>query len=76
MKAETSLIINTTLGILLFGMVSSAIISHNSKSIPLVTNFPGSWACTTDSNICPDGSMVGRVLAYCEFASCENSERK
>lgn len=30
----------------------------------------GTWACTMDAKMCPDGSYVGRQGPNCEFAAC------
>lgn len=67
MKADTNLIVVTTVFILLFGIISSYWASDSlSRSEPI----NGSWACTTDIRICPDGTTVGRTPPYCQFASC------
>lgn len=66
MKADTPLIILTTFFILLFGVLSS----HLAGSTQPVETFAGSWACTADIRVCPDGSTVGRTPPYCQFALC------
>jgi len=71
MRTETRAILGGTIFILLFGIASSAFI-NNSYSIPRPETAYGSWACTTDAQVCPDGSTVGRVPPYCQFAQCPN----
>jgi hypothetical protein len=70
MKEEMRTIIGGTVFILLFAMFSSFIIGDSSKKE--VEAAQGSWACTTDIYICPDGSEVSRTPPYCKFASCPN----
>jgi hypothetical protein len=72
-KTEMNIILWGTAIVILFGMVSSAIIaqSQTSRLTNLQTyNFSGSWACTADTQTCPDGSSVGKVPPYCQFDSC------
>ena len=74
MKTDTRVVLGGTIFILLFGIVSSAVIGNSptSKFLNLQTDPVGSWACTTDAQICPDSSTVGRVPPYCQFAQCPN----
>ena len=71
MKDEARTIIAGTIFILLFGVVSSAVI-NNSETAEGLPGGEGSWACTADTKICPDGSAVGRIPPYCQFTNCEN----
>ena len=70
MKEEMRLVIGGTVFILLFAFVSNMVIGSSQEE--LSENFSGSWACTTDVQICPDGSTVGRTPPYCMFAACPN----
>jgi hypothetical protein len=70
-KTEAKIIISTTLGVLLFGAISSAMIK-NSTPPNIPEDVLGSYACTTDAKLCPDGSYVGRIPPYCQFATCPN----
>jgi len=45
-----------------------AILSDGSLS--RLTRSPQEKACTMEAKICPDGSLVGRTGANCEFAVC------
>jgi hypothetical protein len=69
MKTETQLIIGSAIFIILFGMVSSLVV-NNFRVSAQTDKVLGSWACTADTKVCPDGSSVGRVPPYCQFASC------
>lgn len=72
MKAETNLILGSTLFILMFGLFSSYLLnSITTSSSEAIT---GSWACTTELRQCPDGSLVGRTPPYCQFACNLNLE--
>lgn len=71
METETRFIINSALGIILFGIFSSAVIGDATATDALTTNI-GSWACTAELEVCPDGSYVGRVPPYCHYAECPN----
>lgn len=70
MKDDTNIVVIGTLFILLFGMLSNVVITHQSSAV--VETAQGSWACTTDVNMCPDGSYVGRVPPYCQFSLCKD----
>ncbi|OHA92013.1 MAG: hypothetical protein A3J09_00755 [Candidatus Zambryskibacteria bacterium RIFCSPLOWO2_02_FULL_51_21] len=70
MQPEIRTILTGTLLILVFGFFSYAVISHSLESPN--NAFAGSWACTADVQICPDGSAVSRVPPYCQFAQCKN----
>lgn len=65
--AQTNLIIGGTVFILLFGLFSNYLLSDYATP---VETFEGSWACTADLRVCPDGSTVGRTPPYCQFAAC------
>ena len=69
MTLDVRTIIWGTIFILLFGLFSYSIFS---KSIaePEETAINGSWACSADYAICPDGSEVYRTPPYCQFAPC------
>lgn len=71
MKRDTELIIVATLFVLLFGLVSRLVVVRQGG---LTEEAQGSWACTTDTHTCPDGSEVGRVPPYCLFAACPSGE--
>lgn len=62
-------IIGGTLFILAFAVFSSMMIKPGAEVSEAVQ---GSWACTTDVQICPDGSAVNRIPPYCKFAACPN----
>lgn len=65
---ETNLILISTAIILIFGVISyNFVTGHAFRTADEVR---GSWACTADAKICPDGSSVGRTPPYCQFASC------
>ena len=69
-KDETKTIIGATLFILAFAVASSLMIK---PGVPEKSeSFMGSWACTTDIQICPDGTEVNRVPPYCKVAACPN----
>ncbi len=67
MRTDTEIIIVGTIFVLLFGLVSRLMILRHT---PLAEQDLGSWACTADAQICPDGTSVGRVPPYCLFAAC------
>jgi hypothetical protein len=54
------------LGVLALGLLSSYLL----KTFTPKEKVNGSWACTADAMICPDGTGVGRVPPYCHFAPC------
>ncbi len=66
MKVETNLIIYGTLAVLILGLLSAYLL----KTFVPKEKVNGSWACTADAMLCPDGSAVGRVPPYCHFAPC------
>lgn len=68
---EFKTVIGGTIFVLLFGLFSNFIISRESQSYKEESSL-GSWACTTDVYVCPDGSTVGRTPPYCKFAACES----
>lgn len=37
------------------------------------SHYGNNVACTMEAKICPDGSAVGRIAPYCEFALCPGS---
>lgn len=60
-----------TVLILLFGITSNAVINYsNSHRVDASEIVTGSWACTTEAAMCPNGETVGRVPPYCQFAKC------
>ena len=71
MQRETRLVIKSTVFIILFGIISNAIIGSAHTSDNLLPNRENySWACTTEVSVCPDNSYVTRVPPYCHFAEC------
>ncbi|OHA91267.1 MAG: hypothetical protein A2758_02265 [Candidatus Zambryskibacteria bacterium RIFCSPHIGHO2_01_FULL_49_18] len=73
MITELKSIIIGTAAVILFGVFSSLILSQtfaNSDFELQALEFSGSWSCTADFQICPDGSEVYRTPPYCHFASC------
>ncbi len=69
MQKEIRIIIASTIFILVFGVFSYAVMNRASDS-ESDTMAVGSWACSADPQICPDGSEVYRTPPYCQFASC------
>ena len=65
--AQTNLIIGGTVFILLFGLFSNYLLRDYAAPIETVE---GSWACTAEIKVCSDGSTVGRIPPYCQFAAC------
>jgi hypothetical protein len=72
MKTEAKIILIGAFLVVLFGMLSNAIL--HTKGTELVSGEDGSFACTMDAKVCPDGTYVGRVPPYCQFAACESTE--
>ncbi len=67
MKVDAHTIIIGTILLLLFALLSRFAVLHNRESdVPP----EGSWSCAADTEICPDGRVVGRVPPYCLFAAC------
>lgn len=81
MKTEARFILIGTFAILLFGLLSSALLRSNASTSFLVEKTSpsekvrqdDSLACTMDAKICPDGTFVGRVAPYCQFAACPSA---
>jgi hypothetical protein len=71
MELESRLVIAATIFVLLFGFISSLILSSQVGATDLEP-FKGSWACTTDVKVCSDGTTVNRTPPYCQFAVCKN----
>ncbi len=67
---DTTIVIGSTVFILLFGMLSSYIASNAPRDSQ---EFFGSWSCTADLQVCPDGSTVTRTPPYCQFAACPHT---
>ncbi|MCR4279655.1 MAG: hypothetical protein NUV78_02895 [Candidatus Zambryskibacteria bacterium] len=67
MQSEIRTVIGGVIFILVFA-IFSALVIENYK--PKTQPYEGSWACTTDVMICPDGREVQRTPPYCQFASC------
>jgi hypothetical protein len=68
-QVETRVILGGTILILLLGLFSNFVLqNYAASSNEAVT---GSWACTAELRVCPDGSTVGRIPPYCQFASCQ-----
>ena len=65
MKDDIRIIVLVTLGLIIFALLSTRAPSTKIKSPER-----GSWACVADAFICPDGTGVGRVPPYCQFAPC------
>lgn len=68
MKEEMRLVIAGTVFILVFAFLSSFVMGGSQEELP--EGAYGSWACTTDVQVCPDGTEVGRTPPYCRFAAC------
>ncbi len=73
MRKETDVIIIGTVLVLFFGLVSQFILSHRVPAT-LTEEYHGSWSCTADVYICPDGSEVGRIPPYCHFGPCQTAQ--
>ncbi|MBX4181642.1 hypothetical protein KW807_02145 [Candidatus Parcubacteria bacterium] len=67
---ETRTILMSAVFILIFGMFSSLLIARGASNSHGQEAFKGSWACTTDVEMCPDGTFVSRTPPYCQFAAC------
>lgn len=68
MRREDKFIIFGTLLILIMGAVSHYYMSRKDQlGVSIET---GSYACTAEVQICPDGTQVGRVAPYCHFSPC------
>lgn len=72
MKSEARIIFTGAVLVILFGLLSSALLKNQSQSFTLSERGEdiGSFACTMDAKVCPDGTFVGRVPPYCQFAAC------
>jgi hypothetical protein len=66
LKTDTNIIIIGTAIVLLFGFLTSYLVSSSSPQ----RDFSGSWSCMADYKLCPDGSEVYRTPPYCQFADC------
>lgn len=67
LKYDTNLIvIGTVIFMILLAFLSTYLLRNGSTTEPV----DGSWACTADAKLCPDGSSVGRTPPYCQFAPC------
>lgn len=73
MKTEFKIILTGAFLIMLFGLLSNAIL-HGSTVDSSQSIAEGSFACTMDAQVCPDGSYVGRIPPYCQFAPCLTTE--
>lgn len=73
MKTEFKLILAGAFMVVLFGMLSNAVL-HTRRTDSQVSSQEGSFACTMDAKVCPDGTYVGRIPPYCQFAACESTE--
>lgn len=75
MKKEARIILTGAFVIILFGMLSSAVLKskENLPSAAARAEEEGSFACTMDAKVCPDGSFVGRIPPYCQFAVCPSA---
>ena len=58
--------------IIVFAVVSTIVINRvrQKQAHPSEETGRGSFACIADAKQCPDGSYVGRVAPYCQFAPC------
>jgi hypothetical protein len=73
MKTEFKIILTGAFVVMLFGLLSNAVLHSRTEDYSLGIE-KGSFACTTDAQICPDGSYVGRIPPYCQFAPCLTAE--
>ncbi len=58
------------LSILLLGVVIGIFASRGFSYISKNFNISRGRPCTSEAKVCPDGSTVGRIPPYCEFAPC------
>jgi hypothetical protein len=75
MKKEAKIILTGAFVIILFGMLSSAVLKQR-NALPTASaraEEEGAFACTMDAKVCPDGTFVGRIPPYCQFAACPGS---
>jgi hypothetical protein len=70
MKTEARIILTGAMIVILFGLLSSALIKNNSSNFARESTAEGNFACTMDAKVCPDGTYVGRIPPYCQFAAC------
>lgn len=67
LKTDTNtIVVGAVVFMILLASLSTYLLNNSSNVEPV----EGSWACTTDAKICPDGSAVGRTPPYCQFAPC------
>lgn len=71
MNEEMRAVIFGTLFVLVFAFFSDLLVSAERKK-PEIESSYGSWACSADVYICPDGTEVPRTPPYCKFAECPN----
>jgi len=74
MNEEMRAIIIGTLFVLAFAFVSDLLVSKESENFDTAEAAYGSWACSADVYVCPDGTEVYRTPPYCKFAACPSSE--
>ncbi len=75
MKKESRIILIGAFLIILFGMLSAAVLNSR-QTMPTASaraDEKGSFACAMDAKVCPDGTFVGRIPPYCQFANCPGS---
>ena len=70
MNEETRAIIVGTIFVLAFAFVSDLLVSKEKERAETAEASYGSWACSADIYVCPDGTEVARTPPYCKFAEC------
>jgi hypothetical protein len=65
---EVRLVTVGTLLIISIGVLTDAFLNHKTPKVEALSQ--GSYACKADVYMCPDGTSVGRIAPYCQFASC------
>jgi hypothetical protein len=73
MKTEAKIILTGAFVVMLFGLLSNAILNSDTTELG-ASSEEGSFACTMDAKVCPDGTYVGRIPPYCQFAACESAD--
>lgn len=68
MDTQGKIIILGAFLILVVGMYTSLFIDKEKTTVR--DERTGAWACKVDTQMCPDGTTVGRVPPYCHFADC------
>jgi hypothetical protein len=77
MKKEARMILAGVLAVVMLAVLSGFVMETQAD-----TSASPQWikeqvvreeiACTMEAKVCPDGTYVGRVAPYCQFAPCPN----